>query len=118
MPRQPRLDIPYVLHHVIVHGIERRDIFADDTLSLTELLNRVCVATGVEAGRLQHPGRQRAVARARAIFCCLAVQEFGYTGKDVGTASGLGSAGVCIAVQRGEHLLQSEPALREKIIGS
>ncbi len=31
MPRQPRLDIPYVLHHVIVRGIERRDIFADDS---------------------------------------------------------------------------------------
>lgn len=30
MPRQPRLDIPDVLHHVIVRGIERRDIFADD----------------------------------------------------------------------------------------
>lgn len=30
MPRQPRLDIPYVLHHVIVRGIERCDIFADD----------------------------------------------------------------------------------------
>jgi putative transposase len=30
MPRQPRLDIPNVLHHVIVRGIERRDIFADD----------------------------------------------------------------------------------------
>ena len=86
--------------------------------SLTELLNRVCVVTGVESGRLQRPGRQRAVARARAIFCCLAVQEFGYTGKDVGTASGLGSAGVCIAVQRGENLLQNEPALREKIIGA
>ncbi len=31
MPRQPRLYIPHVLHHVIVRGIERRDIFADDT---------------------------------------------------------------------------------------
>jgi REP element-mobilizing transposase RayT len=30
MPRQPRLDIRNVLHHVIVRGIERRDIFADD----------------------------------------------------------------------------------------
>jgi len=30
MPRQPRLDIPNVLHHIIVRGIEKRDIFADD----------------------------------------------------------------------------------------
>ncbi len=30
MPRQPRLDIPDLLHHVIVRGIERRVIFKDD----------------------------------------------------------------------------------------
>lgn len=31
MPRQPRLDIPDLLHHVIVRGIERRVIFMDNT---------------------------------------------------------------------------------------
>ncbi|MBI2114249.1 MAG: transposase [candidate division NC10 bacterium] len=31
MPRQPRLDAPGVLHHVMVRGIERRPIFRDDT---------------------------------------------------------------------------------------
>jgi putative transposase len=30
MPRQPRLDIPGLLQHVIVRGIERIDIFVDD----------------------------------------------------------------------------------------
>jgi len=30
MPRQRRLDIPGVLHHVITRGIERRNIFFDD----------------------------------------------------------------------------------------
>ncbi|MBI4735992.1 MAG: transposase [candidate division NC10 bacterium] len=30
MPRQPRLDAPGVLHHVMVRGIERRPIFRDD----------------------------------------------------------------------------------------
>jgi len=30
MPRQPRLDAPGTLHHVIGRGIERREIFADD----------------------------------------------------------------------------------------
>jgi hypothetical protein len=27
MPRQPRLDIPGLLHHVMARGIEGRDIF-------------------------------------------------------------------------------------------
>jgi len=31
MPRQPRLDAPGVLHHVMVRGIERRALFRDDT---------------------------------------------------------------------------------------
>ncbi|SNB46953.1 transposase [Geobacter sp. DSM 9736] len=30
MPRAPRLDIPHLLHHVIIRGIERCDIFRDD----------------------------------------------------------------------------------------
>ena len=31
MPRQPRLDAPETLHHVMVRGLERRVIFKDDT---------------------------------------------------------------------------------------
>jgi len=30
MPRGPRLDAPGILHHVIVRGIERRQIFRTD----------------------------------------------------------------------------------------
>jgi REP element-mobilizing transposase RayT len=30
MPRQPRLDAPGLLHHVIARGIERGEVFADD----------------------------------------------------------------------------------------
>jgi len=30
MPRSARLDAPGVLHHVIIRGIERREIFKDD----------------------------------------------------------------------------------------
>ena len=38
MPRQPRLDAPEILHHVMVRGLERRVIFKDDTdLSLIHI---------------------------------------------------------------------------------
>ncbi len=30
MPRLARLDAPGVLHHLIIRGIERRNIFEDD----------------------------------------------------------------------------------------
>ena len=40
MPRQPRLDIPDLLHHVMVRGIERRVIFTDNT-DFVERLRRL-----------------------------------------------------------------------------
>lgn len=30
MPRQPRLDVPGALHHIIVRGNNKADIFKDD----------------------------------------------------------------------------------------
>ncbi len=30
MPRQPRLDMPGALHHIMVRGINKTDIFIDD----------------------------------------------------------------------------------------
>ena len=55
MPRTARIDIPGVLYHVIVRGIERRDIFLDDEdrlsfvqrlSSLIEQTNTSCLAWG------------------------------------------------------------------------
>jgi putative transposase len=40
MPRLARLDAPGVLHHVIIRGIERRNIFNDDT-DRNDLLERL-----------------------------------------------------------------------------
>lgn len=51
--------------------------------------------------RALRTGKKRTVAKARAIFCFLALHEYGYTGKEAGMATGLGSAGVSIAVLRG-----------------
>ncbi len=87
-------------------------------LSLEDLLQKVCEATGVKREILLRPGRVRAVAKARAIFCCLSVQEFGYTGKEAGMMLGFGSAGVSIAVRRGAELLKNDPTLLERITGA
>ncbi len=85
-------------------------------LSLDELLRKVCTATGVATDNLLQPGRVRSVARARAILCCLAVREYGYTAKEAGKATGLGSVGASIAVRRGGELLKKEPTLREQVV--
>ena len=41
MPRQSRIDYPGDLHHIMVRGIERRDIFAD-TKDKQSFLQRLC----------------------------------------------------------------------------
>lgn len=50
MPRQPRLDIPDLLHHVIVRGIERRPIFKDDT-DRRDFVDRLCLLLGKSGTR-------------------------------------------------------------------
>ena len=50
MPRAARLDIPGVLQHVIFRGVERRDIFLNDTdrLSFLERFSSLLTQTGTE----------------------------------------------------------------------
>jgi REP element-mobilizing transposase RayT len=83
--------------------------------SIGDLLQMVCEITGVDSRTIDRPGKARAIARARAIFCCIAVREYGYSGKEAGAATGLGSAGVSIAVRRGEELIRKDPSILEKV---
>lgn len=50
MPRSARIDIPNLLQHVIVRGIERRDIFGDDDdrRLFVKRLTNLLVSTGTE----------------------------------------------------------------------
>ena len=47
MPRQPRIDSPNLLHHVIVRGIERKNIFIDDDdrVNFAERLHKLLAET-------------------------------------------------------------------------
>ncbi|MFZ3208207.1 MAG: transposase, partial [Geobacteraceae bacterium] len=50
MPRQARIDIPGLLQHVIVRGIDRSDIFQDDDdrNCFVERLSSLLVKTGTD----------------------------------------------------------------------
>lgn len=50
MPRSARIDIPGLLQHVIVRGIERRDIFVDedDKNLFLERLSKLLISTGTD----------------------------------------------------------------------
>lgn len=100
-----------VTQGINVHGQVKR------SLSLSDLLRKVCEVTGVDADTIRRPSKERSLAEARAIFCYLAVRELGFTGKEAGVETGLGSAGVSIAARRGEAALKKYPLMREKILG-
>jgi len=54
MPRGPRLDAPGTLHHVMIRGIERRNILFDDTdrSEFIARMGRFTQASGMEFMRL------------------------------------------------------------------
>ena len=85
MPRQPRLDAPGVLHHVMVRGIERRPIVRDDA-DRADFVRRV--AALVEVGALMVyawallPNHAHLLVRTRARPLARGMRSFltGYAG--------------------------------------
>jgi len=67
MPRQPRLDAPGTLHHIMGRGIDWIKIF------------------GI---------RRRELVRGRKIFCQLAVKRLGYSGAEVARYLGVTTSAV------------------------
>jgi len=62
---------------------------------------------------LQQRGRQNRAARARAIFCCLAVRMRKYSGVEVARHLGIGAPSVSRAVQKGARILSEDEELKE-----
>ena len=93
MPRQKRLDITGVIHHVIVRGIERKRIFRDDA-DREEFLRR--------------KGRENTISIARAVFCYTATARLGMSGRKAGEYLGVTQAAVSQSVRRGQAYVESE----------
>jgi hypothetical protein len=70
MPRGPRRDFSGALHHVIVHGIERRRIFREDAdrQLFLNLIDTVCRRFGVSPGALGSRSLRSGVLAARAVL--------------------------------------------------
>ena len=90
MPRQARIDTPGALHHIICRGIERRNIFKDNTdrnrflerlgsvlqktstpwygWALTKITERVAEIFGIEKDQVVVAGKQPDRVRARGVL--------------------------------------------------
>lgn len=86
------------------------------TMSLTELIGRVCEHFRLTPEAVRHPSKARALAEARGVICYLAVRELGFRGQEVGRELYLGSAGVSIAIRRGERVVANVLGLKEHLL--
>ena len=76
MSRKARIDAPGALHHLIVRGIEREEIYKDNTI------------------------------QARRTLCYIAVRKLGYKCSDVTTTTGITAVTVSKAVSLGSRVPQ------------
>lgn len=77
-----------------------------DESDLEALVRSVCARTGVPAAAVRRGSRHRAVSRARAIVCYLAVGELGISGRTAARFLGITPGGVSQLLRRGEALVR------------
>jgi hypothetical protein len=75
-----------------------------DERDLRELVRIVCERAGISEADLLQGSRDRAVSRARALLCYLAVAELGLSGRQVARALGVTPGAVSQSIQRGRSL--------------
>jgi len=100
MPRQARLDAPGTLHHVILRGLERRPIVADDQdREAQALMRRRRAPLGLEELRM---GSRRRIAAVRSGLAVTLVTRLGLSLAEAARQLGVSTAGIAQAVARAE----------------
>ena len=103
MPRTARLDTPGLLHHVMIRGIERREIFTDDLdrEDFIERLSDLLPETGTQCYAWSFL-RQRNRMGARDLLCYWCAVELEIPMADLARRLNLTLAAVSFAVKIGE----------------
>ena len=113
MPRLARLEVPGLLRHVIIRGIEHRNIFEDnnDRDNLLKRLEQLLPATKTSCyawAMLSFPGAEKmAGPTPEPFFCFWAVRELGYGQRELAIRLGMTQPGVGYAVIKGEAISKS-----------
>jgi len=91
----------------------RRDLEAKITppLEIKEIVGKVCRCFDVAPEELKQKSRAMKIVTARSVISYLAVRRLGQSGVEVGRHVNLTRAGVCIAANRGESIVQENQAL-------
>jgi hypothetical protein len=80
---------------------EKRTLARAKGLTLETLLAQVAQQMGLVPGDLSNTGRNRTVARARAVVCALAVEYSGFSGRELSRQLNLSPSAVSKLVLRG-----------------
>ncbi len=82
---------------------------------LAEIIEQVAACLGVESTGMRRPGRERALPRAKAVVCYVAVGEHGLKGMEVASVLSCTPGAVSHAAKRGEQILRQEEGLQAKL---
>jgi chromosomal replication initiation ATPase DnaA len=81
------------------------------TVSLEEIIERVCDKLGLSQAELTSQSRVQRIANARSIICHIAF-ACGHRGVDIARRLGITGSAVTVAGQRGKKVIAEHPDLR------
>ena len=102
-----------ILQHEQEKSTEQPASIATDQNHLSELLTTVANFFNISEDSLRHKNRLTQVTTARGIFCYLSVRRHGFKAADIARTLHLTRSGVCLAIRRGEKILEESPNLRK-----
>jgi len=98
---------------IIKKGNDSIDDKAMRSVSLEDLISKVCSKFKITLDELVSKRRKRELSRARAVLCYLAVDELNYSGEDLARILSISGRGVSDCRDRGQKILDNPKIISE-----
>jgi len=98
---------------IIKKGNDSIDDKAMRSVSLEDLISKVCSKFKITLDELVSKRRKRELSRARAVICYLAVDELNYSGEDLARILSISGRGVSDCRDRGQKILDNPKIIYE-----
>jgi len=98
---------------IIKKGNDSIDDKAMRSVSLEDLISKVCLKFEITLNELVSKRRKRKLSRARAVLCYLAVDELNYSGEDLARILSISGRGVSDCRDRGQKVVDNPEIIRE-----
>ena len=98
---------------IIKKGNDSIDDKAMRSVSLEDLISKVCSKFEITLDELVSKRRKRKLSQARAVLCYLAVDELNYSGEDLARILSISGRGVSDCRDRGQKVVDNPEIIRE-----